>query len=130
MRTFLGLFLIAHGLIHASYVTPVPPDAKDWPFTLARSWLLGGLEGGTLKAIGIALALVAAAAFAAAGLGLVGVPLLSAAWQALAIVGALASILLLVLFWHAWLVLGIVISAAVLYAIFVARWPVAVFGAS
>lgn len=129
MRTFLELFLIAHGLIHASYVTPAPPDANGWPFTLARSWLLGGLDGGALKVIGVALAVVAAASFAAAGLGLVGVPLLSGAWQVLATVGAAASLLLLVLFWHAWLVLGIVISAAVLYTIFVARWPAAVFGA-
>ncbi len=130
MRTLMGLFLVAHGLIHASYFTPVPADAKGWPFALTRSWLLAGVGAAALRPLGWTLALVAALAFTAAGLGLLGVPFLAGDWQAFAVVGAVASLLLLVMFWNAMLVLGIVVSAAVLYAVFFARWPAAVFGAS
>lgn len=128
MRTLFALFLVAHGLIHASYLIPIPADAKGWPFTLGRSWLLTGLDAAALRPIGLAMAVVAAVAFSAAGLGLLGVPFLEGAWQALAVVGAVASLLLLAVFWNSMLVLGIVISAAVIYAVFWAHWPTAVFG--
>jgi len=42
MRALLGLFLIAHGLIHAAYLVPRPPDAAQWPFDLSRTWLASG----------------------------------------------------------------------------------------
>ncbi len=130
MRTLLGLFLIAHGLIHASYLVPTPAGAKEWPFTLGRSSLLSGLNDAALRPLGLVLAVAAVTAFLGAGLGLLGVPLLHALWPTLAVAGAAASLLLLVLFWHAWLVVGVVISAAVVFAILVARWPEAVLGAS
>ena len=128
MRTLIALLLGAHGLIHVSYFAPRPADATAWPFILDRSWLLASLNAPVLRGIGLALSAIAAVAFIAAALGLLGVTVLSGVWQPLAIVGAAASLLLLVAFWHYWLVLGIVLSAGVLYAIFWAHWPTALFG--
>ena len=46
MRILFGLFLLAHGLIHASYVAPSPAataGGPEWPFDMARSWLVTSL---------------------------------------------------------------------------------------
>jgi hypothetical protein len=124
-RYLFGLFLVAHGLIHASYFSPRPADAKGWPFDLSHSWLLFIPES-ALRPLGLALAVVATAGFVLAGLGVLGVPLLHEPWRALAVVGAGASVLLLVLFWHPWLVLGVLLSLGILMALLLARWPAAV----
>jgi hypothetical protein len=45
-RVALGGFAVAHGLIHASFLSPQPrtePGAPAWPFHLDRSWLLSRL---------------------------------------------------------------------------------------
>jgi hypothetical protein len=46
----------------------------------------------------------------------------SALWTAGASVGAVASAALLVVFFHPWLLLGVLIDAAVLWAVLIARW--------
>ena len=122
LRLLIGGFLIAHGLIHASFGSPAPPPGPvAWPFALSRSWALTplGLGESPVRAIGALLWIVTAAAFAAAGLGYLGIPVLSEAWRALALLGAAASLLLLGLFWDPMLVLGVgidlVIGAALLW---------------
>ena len=66
------------------------------------------------RALGTLLWILAAAGFTLAGLGFLGVPVLQNAWQSLAITASITSLLLLALFWHWWLALGIVIDAAIL----------------
>jgi len=45
-RLILGLFLIAHSLIHAAeWLAPLPQDDGDVPFDPKRSWLMSGLCG-------------------------------------------------------------------------------------
>ena len=71
MRLPLGVFLIAHGVIHASYVSPRPADAASWPLDLTRSWLLGFAGAPVLRPLGLLL-VAATAAFVLAGLGVLG----------------------------------------------------------
>jgi hypothetical protein len=120
MKIFFGLFLIAHGWIHGSYLQKRPeqkPGAPVWPFELGHSWLLSplGVPGGMVKGIGTLLAIVTVAGFTVSGLGWLGVPVLKTWWVPATIVSSIASLLLLLLYWNTMLVLGIVIDAVILY---------------
>ena len=121
-----AILLLAHGLIHASFISPRPPataGGPEWPFELSRSWLLSplGLDGEASRAVGLLLLVVTVVAFSVAAASAAGIwaqPLFVPAVGA----GATASLALLVLFFHPWLVLGIAIDAVLLWAAFVARW--------
>jgi predicted exporter len=52
--------------------------------------------------------------FTAAGAGLLGIPGLSNLWQIFAAAGGFISLILLALFWHPWLVLGVLINLTIL----------------
>jgi hypothetical protein len=126
-RIALALFIVAHGLIHASYFSPRPaPESGGpaWPFELARSWLLSplGVPESVLRPLGVILAVVAVVAFAMAGLATLGFILSIGAWQPFVVVGAVASLSLLILFFHPWLVLGLAIDAVLMIAIWQANW--------
>jgi hypothetical protein len=61
--------------------------------------------------------------FVLAGLGIFGVAGLSAIWRTVAIVSSFVSLLLLILFWHPWLPVGVLIDVAILLSIIWAKWP-------
>lgn len=133
LRTLIAVFLIAHGLVHFSLTyVPVPkPGELRTPFWPAwwrgdtdPAWLAVklGLSNGLVRGIGSALWVLTVIGFALAGLGLLGVPGLSQLWGAAAVLGAIASLALLVFYWHPWLVLGVVIDLAV-FAGLALRWP-------
>ena len=115
MKLLLGLFVIAHGLLHASYLTPKPDD-PNYPFYLDRGWF-ADMAGSSAKPIGTMLVIITVVAFAMTGLGLLGLPVAYGLWKAALLIGAIASLLLLVLFWHSWLMLGIVINIVLLYGV-------------
>jgi hypothetical protein len=121
-----ALFLVAHGLIHASFVSPAPPattGGPQWPFDLTRSWALSplGLDAAVTRVVGLALVTVVVAGYAAAASSYVGVT--PGAWFAPAVVAAsLASLALLGLFFHPWLVLGLAIDALLLWAVLLNGW--------
>ena len=60
--------------------------------------------------IGIILVVITTLGFVLAGLGVFGVPGLNAIWRTVAVVSSCFSLLLLILFWHTWLVLGVLID--------------------
>jgi hypothetical protein len=134
MKLVLAAFLVAHGLIHASFLTPAPPrtaDGPQWPFELARSWLVTvlDLDPAVVRPMGVALVvatvvLLGAAAFATLGW-------LPSAWSVgLVTAGAAASLVTLGLYFHPWLVLGLAIDLVLLWAVLVAGWaPVRIGGA-
>lgn len=127
MRIVFGLFLLAHGLIHASYLTPAPPAATGgpaWPFEMAKSWLVTGLgvDIGPVRAIGTALVAVVVIGFGLAALSWLGVVVPREWWPWLAVSSAVASAVLLAVFFHPWLVLGFVIDAALLWLVLGAGW--------
>ena len=106
IRFLLGAFIVAHGLLTA-FIWAGPPKA-DAPFRATHSWLLG-----EARPLAIVVALVAAAGFVLAGVGFIA----DQAWWAFTGVGAGAvALLLMVVFFHPWLLAGITISAAILYA--------------
>lgn len=120
MKIPISLFLIGHGLIHASYLTPKPDDPK-YPFDFTKSWF-ANLVGDASKPIGVTLALAVVACFVLAGLGVLGVPGLENSWKLFTTVGAVLSSLLLALYWHPWLVLGFVINAVLIYGLYKLNW--------
>ena len=113
MKTLLGLFVIAHGLVTIAIWSPNPTTAAaSAPMDTSHSWLIGDARG-----LALALALTAGIAIAATGVGYLGG---QAWWPVLGIAGGLASLLLFALFFTPWWAAGIAISAGLLYAAAVA----------
>ena len=122
----VALFVLIHGAVHLCYLAPRPPataDGPTWPFTLDRSWVLSRADtpAEVMRLIGLALASVTFAAFTLAAMSIAGVVPASLAAVAL-VLGAASSIALLVLFFHPWLVLGLVIDIALAWAATIAGW--------
>jgi hypothetical protein len=125
IRIVLAVFLVVHGLIHASLTNvPVPkPGELHTPFFPAwwrastdATWPVAklGLSNGLVRGLGSALWLLATLGCALAGLGLLGVPGLSQVWTACLGVGGVASLLVMALYWHPWYVVGAGLSVALL----------------
>jgi hypothetical protein len=130
LKIALGIFIIAHGLVHtilAIAPNPADPDAKPGAFFTAseRSWLLPqlGLNASTIQWIGIILVGLSTLGFVLAGLGIFGVTGLSTIWRTVAIISAIISLLLLITFWHPWLPIGVLIDIGTLVALVWAKWP-------
>lgn len=120
MHVLLGLFLVAHGLIHLSYLT-LKPDDPNYPFSFNQGWF-GQFAGGPANVIGAVLVVTAAVGFVLAGLAVIGVPGLVDYWKIFTVIGAIASLATLLLFWHGWLVLGVGINVVLLYGIYALHW--------
>lgn len=130
MKIIIGLFLIAHGLVHAGLAAapnPEDPETKPGAFftSTERSWLLTkvGLRSASVRWIGIVLVALATLGFVLSGLGVFGVPGLSEIWRTLAIASAVVSLLLLILFWHLWLIIGVLNDVGILIALLWLDWP-------
>jgi hypothetical protein len=119
-------FLLAHGLVHACYLMTPPAASTNgpaWPFDLADSWALtpNRLDPRRTRQVGLVLVVATVAAFALAAVTALGI-LPSGGWVALVSLGSVASIALLALFFHRWLVIGVGIDLALLWAVLVAAW--------
>jgi hypothetical protein len=124
IRLAMALLLAFHALVHTGFLTPEPepkPGAPPWPFRLDRSWVLSRFHasprlnqiiGKGLVAVTIAAAIVAAAALLT-GQGW---------WAGPAAASAVASLVLLGLYLHPMLTLGIAVDAFILSAI-ILGWP-------
>ena len=130
LKIALGILLIAHGVVHAVLaIAPNPSDPDATPgafFTAAeRSWLLPqlGVNASAVRWIGILLVVLSTLGFVLAGLGVFGVAGLDTIWRTAAVVSACASLLLLIVFWHPWLPVGVLIDIGVLVALLLAKWP-------
>ena len=130
MKIIIGLFLIAHGLVHVGLAAaPDPNESESKPgafFTAPqRSWLLPqlGLKPAAIRWIGILLVVFTTLGFVLAGLGVFGVPGLAESWRTIAVVSAVLSLLLLLLFWHPWIILGGLIDVGIIFSLVWADWP-------
>lgn len=96
-----------------------------WPTRLGQSWLLSslGLEQSPIVAIGGLVWLISGIALVAAGLGILGVLVPQAWWSTLAVAGALGSLVMLIIYLHPLMLLGTLLSAAILIAQLWAHWP-------
>lgn len=122
----LAAFLLAHGAIHASFLTARPPravGAPPWPFDLDRSWLLArlGVSSSVVRSLGIGLVVTVLVAFALAAFAALGW-LAADLWTVVVTVGATASIALLVICFHPWLTLGLAIDVVLLWLVLVLGW--------
>ena len=127
MNLLVGLFLLAHGLIHLSYLAPAPsPGAgrPEWPFDMANSWLVTnlGMSADLIRPLGTLLVVVVAGTLGAAGLATLGVLVPQEWWKPFVIVGAVASAVTLAIFFHPWIVIGIAIDLVLLWVVMGAGW--------
>ncbi len=134
MRILLGAVFLFHALIHTGYLSPAPARAggPEWPFEMSRSWLVtqAGVSTDVVRAVGTALVALVIVAMLGAALATVGIVIPQAWWRAMVVAGASASLLTLVVFFHPWIVLGLLIDGVILYLVLVAGWdPVAGVGA-
>jgi hypothetical protein len=109
-------FLAAHGLVHiAVWAMPKSADGKEPPFDAAHSWLLGDA-----RSLAISLAIVSAALFVVAALGVFG----HADWRrSVGVVAGGVSIGLITLFFNPWLLAGWGLSAGLIAGIVWFAWP-------
>jgi hypothetical protein len=116
MSRLLGPFLVVHGAIHIGYIC-----GPAWPFATADPWLVTvfGVDPGTLRAVGIALALTA---FLGYLLAAVSAGFAASIWPVALPVAALASTTLLLLVVTPWTLPGIAIDAGLLFATFARGW--------
>ena len=112
----VGLFLLAHGLLHVAIYAP--PPAADAPFDPRRTWLIAGPR--RARPLLLTFAYTAAAAFTVAGIGLF---TQHDWWRPAAIVGAAVSLLLLMLFFNPWVTFGVAINVAIIFVLLQTDWP-------
>jgi hypothetical protein len=126
VRFVIGLFLIAHGLVHLLYLAPRPKDDPSYPFVPEDRWLprLLGLEPGTAKAIAAALAVATAIVFLVAGIAVIADATIAGP---AAIVGAGLSLVLLLAFFHPWLSIGVAIDVAIIVTVVWLQVPTSLF---
>lgn len=125
-RLIIAGALVAHGTIHLLFVAPRPadrPGAAPWPFDLGASWLFPrlGTPPGVVSFVGLALVAATVAGYALAALATLGV-LSPVTWDPAVAAGSVASLGLLVLFFHRSLVAGMAIDLALLWIALVAAW--------
>ena len=125
----VGIVLVAHGLITtmigfgsmtnpAGSAMPSPSWLGWWPGTLGRSWAFDALNFGSGPAvIGGLLWLAAGLALVGAGLGWLGVSVVSNQWQMLAVVGAVLGLTALALYFHPFYVVAIVIDVVIVVSV-------------
>jgi hypothetical protein len=122
----IAAFLLAHAGIHVLFLSPPPPATADgpaWPFATASSWLVSrfGVGQDAVRDLAFALVAVIVGAFALAAIAAIGLATASL-WLPAVVIGAMASIALLAICFHPWLILGVGIDVVLLYATLVAGW--------
>jgi hypothetical protein len=126
VNTIVAIFLILHGLVHA--ILAMVPNPKEpgsgFATFFSQSWLLSGLglPQSAGRSIAILLAAIATIGFIAAGLALLNILVPFDWWRSLAIASAVVSLLLLVVFWNTYLIVGILIDVTILIALLVFNW--------
>ena len=125
VAALLAGFLLAHGLIHIAFLSPAPratAGGPSWPFSTERSWLIRGFDvpAEVARTLALVLAPLTVAGFALAAVVALGV--IPGLWAPAIAIGSMASLALLIAFFHPWLVVGIGIDAVLLWVTFVVGW--------
>jgi hypothetical protein len=91
---------------------------------MAKSWAVTGtgLDLNVVRVVGLALIAIVVGGFGLAALSTVGMVVPSGWWQATVVVSAIASAVLLVLFFEPQLVLGLGIDAVLLWVVATGVW--------
>ena len=120
-RVVIGLFLVAHGLIHVTIYGLPQPKGEDVPFDPSYSWALTSahVAQNSTRRLSVLMAWISAIVLSLAGLALLAE---SAVWVPVAVLGAASGLLLKAVFFNTWLSAGIFIDLCVLWAV-AAGWP-------
>ncbi len=126
----LAFLVFAHGWVHLMFVFPKPEGqgndsgVSEYPFDFGRSWLIRrqGLDAGLVRSIGLALMVVTFALSLLAALATVAIIVPTDLWAPLLLGAALASSLMLVLFYSPALVLGFAIDALMVALVLSGSW--------
>lgn len=126
-RWLLAALLTGHGVVHVMFAVPTPAATEagpEWPFDMARSWVITGLglNPNPVRSAGVALIAVVVAGAALAALSTIGTVVPSGWWQPAVAGSAVASALLLVMFFDPHLILGLVIDAVLLGVVATGAW--------
>jgi hypothetical protein len=115
VKALLGVFLIAHGLVHLLYF--VPADDLKYPMTAERSWLVTrlGVPLRVVRPVVAGLALVGAVGFVLLALSYWGLLVPTSWFPMLAVISAGASLLLVFATWNIQFIFSVIINAAILY---------------
>ena len=128
LRILIGVLLLLHGVIHGILAALPNPEAdkpvaatffSEW----AAPWLRDLLSGSALQVIALVLAVVAGISFIAAGLAMFDVLLPHDWWRALAVAASVVSLLLCLLFWNSYLIVGPVVAIAIIVVVGLLKWP-------
>jgi hypothetical protein len=118
-RWLLAALLLGHGLVHLLFAVPASAaDAgSEWPFDMGESWLVTGpgLDQSLARSLGMALIGIVVVGFTLAALSTVGVVVPVAWWGPLVAVSAVMSAVVLILFFHPQLVLGLGLDALLVW---------------
>lgn len=135
MKIVFAILLIVHGIIVAAQSstsfkpkggTPNPAWMKWFPANLGQSWLFSksGIEKmPAVKDLGYVW-IIAGVALILAGLGVLGVVIPVALWRALALVGAVLSLIMLIVYFHPFYIIGFSASLLLLIALLLKSWPI------
>lgn len=138
VRILFALFILAHGWVHMSLAqVPVPqPGALRtpsfpawWRSGVDPSWPASrfGFSSETTRTLGWVLWLVVVILYTLGTVALVFFPAVTAVWQGLAVGASAFSLVLLGLYWHPWLPVGVIIDLALLAGVLF-RLPILQFG--
>jgi hypothetical protein len=134
MKTLVAVLIIIHGLIVSSQAIGMfrpsagvtnPGWLSWWPTKLGQSWVFSFLssESNGLPAVAGVISLIAGVALIAAGLGLLNVIVPLTWWPLLAVIGAGASLLVLIIYLHPFYTIGLGANIALLFSILWVHWP-------
>ncbi len=126
----LAVLVFAHGWVHLMFVFPKPEQGGDYagvseyPFDFGRSWLVRrlGLDPKLVRLVGLAVMVTTFASSALAALATVGIIVPSDWWAGLMIATAVASTVMLLLFYSPALVLGFAINALMVALVVSGSW--------
>jgi hypothetical protein len=128
LRILIGVLLLVHGVIH--WLLAVMPNPKaDKPVAAtffsewAGVWLQSVLSAGTLQMIAMVLAVLAGLGFFAAGLAMFDALLPHDWWRALALASSLASLILCLLYWNTYLIVGPLVAIGIIVVVGLIQWP-------
>ena len=125
----LAVLVVAHGWVHLMFVFPKPESPNDdsgagYPFDFARSWLVTrrGLGLELVSRVGMVLMVATFGLSVLAALSTVGVVVPTEWWAALMIATAVASTVMLLLFYSPALILGFAINALMVILVLSGSW--------
>jgi hypothetical protein len=126
----LALLVFAHGWVHLMFVFPKPEGPGSYsgvgayPFDFGRSWLIRrrGLDAGLVRTVGLAVMVVTFVLSLLAALAIVGLLIPIDWWAGLMVGAAIASTVMLVLFYSPALILGFGINALMVALVLSGSW--------